>query len=320
MTSSPSYEDFGPGAAIKMAKPRRYSHTALKMFQRCAKRWSYRYINRLEPAVKGEALSRGSDLHQMLEYYYSEEEWDLEEFTTENQKLIVAYDQHYGEEEWEIVSVEHEYEMTIGAYTLVFKPDLVVRINGEIWIVDHKTTVRIPDEYDEYNMTDFQHLLYIEGMKQNGYDVRGFLFNYIRTKAPTQPKLRKDGKIADLRRLDTDVPTLTAFAELVGLDTDPDVIDKLVILHHTANKFFQRHFILTNDHAVDEAVYSTVLVLEEMEIAERNEAYPRHVLPGWAGAAACSKCEFQGICQTEMLGMDVDLELLDLVVRPRRTT
>ena len=306
---------------------RRYSHTALKMFQRCAKKWSYRYIDRLEPAVKSTALTRGNEIHLLLEYYYSPISAgvldDLEDISLENQELLLRYGDFYAKEDfdWEIISVEQEYEMTIGGYTLVFKPDLVIRIYDEVWIVDHKSTVKIPDEHDLYNMTDFQHLLYIEGMKQNGYDVRGFLFNYIRTKPPTQPKLRKDGKIADLRRIDTDAGTLQAFAELHGLDGDSDVEDKLTILRHTPNKFFQRHFILTNEHAVQEAVVSTAAVLRHMENNELDRdgpVYPRHVLPGWAGSAACSKCEFQGICQTEMFGMKVDLELLDLVVRPRR--
>ena len=180
---------------------RRYSHSALKTAQRCLKQWSYKYIDRLEPVVGKPHLEKGSELHALLEQYYRGLEF-ADYKSEEDVEIIQRYLDHYYKDSWEIIAVEHEYEMTLGGFTLVFIPDLVVRINGEVWIVDHKSTASIPDEWDLYNMSDFQHLLYIEGMRQNGYDVAGFIFNYIRTKPPTMPKLRKDGtvlaKVADL--------------------------------------------------------------------------------------------------------------------------
>jgi hypothetical protein len=300
---------------------RRYSHTALKIAQRCLRKWKYRYVDRLELAEDRPHLERGKRLHDGFEALYTGGELP-EGLTLDDTEILLRYRDRYELEdaEWEIISAEEEYEMSVGLYTLVFKPDLVVRINGEVWIVDHKTTANIPDEYDPYNMTDFQHLLYIEGMRQQGYDVRGFMFNYVRTKPPTMPRLRKDGKIADIRRLDTDFRTLKAFAEEHGLDDDEDVRDKLRILALTKDRYFQRHFILANDEAVEQAVTDTATALDILMNAEHTEQYPRHVLSGGTGYAACGKCEFQGICHTEMLGMNVDLELLGLRERERRSS
>jgi hypothetical protein len=299
---------------------RLYSHTALKMSQRCLKQWSYRYIDRLESVEDKPYLVKGNTLHYYLENHYKglvTIGWHDEEA-----EIINRYVKHWEREDesWEIISVEEEYMMEVGGYDVVFKPDLIVRINGEVWIVDHKTTKNIPDETDSYNMTDFQHLLYIEGMKQNGYDVKGFLFNYIRSKPPTQPRLLKNGSgIADVRRLDTDYDTLLAFAEEHGLETHPDVADKLRILQVTPNRFFQRHYLLANPHAVEWAVVDTAEALAILHEAEVVGAYPRHVISGIGGALACKNCDFQSLCFTEMMGMNVDLEVLGYRERERRS-
>jgi len=298
---------------------RRYSHSALKTAQRCLKQWSYKYIDRLEPVVSKPHLEKGSELHALLEQYYRDEWFSGNYGSDDNTEIIQRYLHHYAKDDWEILHIEEEFEMIVNGYTLVFIPDLVVRINGEVWIVDHKTTVRIPDEWDLYNMGDFQHLLYLEGMEQNGYDeVAGFIFNYIRTKPPTMPKLRKDGKIADIRRLDTDYNTLLMFAEEHGLEKDPDVEEKLAILAHTPNKFFQRHHILYNEHAVAQAVHDTAQALTFLEEAEIESMYPRHVISGGGGYMSCAKCDYQPLCHTEMLGMNVDLEVLGYRERERR--
>jgi hypothetical protein len=300
---------------------RRYSHTALKTFQRCAKRWSYRYIDRLEPKEKSLAMQRGIELHDLFAAHY-EGARIFAGHPAEDLGLLDRYRRKWDGEDanWTILHVEEEFEMRVGPYTVGFKPDLVIEINGEVWIVDHKTTANIPDEYDPYNMTDFQHLLYVAGLQQLGYNVKGFLFNYIRTKPPAIPKAIKDGsRIADVRRIDTDFATLKGVAEELGMDGHQDVIDRLTILSTTADKFFQRHWLLINEEAVTEAVRDTHRILADMDEAETDGTYPRHVVGKHGGSMSCGRCEFQSICHAELLGMRTDVVLLDYIERPRRT-
>ena len=202
-----------------------YSHSALKLFQRCQLRWKYRYIDRLEPKDRPKYFERGSDLHALLEAYYDPTADFGKEFRTaseEDTDVLTRYAARWDDEDWKVLSVEEEFHLEIGEHKLVFIPDLIVQIGDDVWVVDHKTTANIPDEWDEYNMTDFQHLLYIAGVQLLYPNVRGFLFNYIRTKAPTQPKLIKDGtRISGVRSIDTDYDTLKAFADKTGtLDQD----------------------------------------------------------------------------------------------------
>jgi len=304
-----------------------YSHSALKLFQRCQLKWKYRYIDRLEvkPEDRPKYFERGSELHELLELLYKEDD-DLfravyGEASAPNQDVLMRYAEKWTDDDWEVLSVEEEFHMEIGDHKLVFIPDLIVQIGDDVWVVDHKTTANIPDEWDPYNMSDFQHLLYIAGVRKLYPNVRGFLFNYIRTKAPTQPKLIKDGsRISAVRTLDTDYDTLKAFADKTGtLDTETQ--DKLNILKHAPDRYFQRHYIIAPDSAVDMAVADTHQVLEEMDYKEYNQNishFPRHVVAGFAGTMACSKCEFQPLCNGELLGINTDLVLLNYVERPKK--
>jgi hypothetical protein len=304
--------------------PRRYSHSALKTAQRCLKQWSYKYIERLEPAQRPKYLERGSDLHELLAELYDDKKSYLEIFDTAapaDLDLLARYVTKWDDEDqdWEILHVEEEMEMDIGPYRLVFICDLIVRINGEVWIVDHKTVANIPDEADPYNMSDFQHLLYLAGVRQKYPEVRGFIFNYVRTKAPTQPALIKDGsRIAALRQIDTDYDSLRSFAEKEGQLGDPDVQDKLAILKLTPDRFFQRHYILANEVAIQNAYDDTRDALDVLAHAEDMGEYPRHVLGGYAGSAACGKCSYQSLCFADMTGMNREQVLFDYVQREKR--
>jgi hypothetical protein len=172
-------------------------------------------------------------------------------------------------------------------------------------------------------MSDFQHLLYLAGVEQvYGEAPAGFIFNYIRTKAPTQPTLIKDGsRISNVRALDTDARTLAEFALLTNQLNDPDVIEKLKILRLAPDRFFQRHFLPISHSAVEEAVRSTKAVISEMSRKEYDRGpltLPRHVLPKHAGTQSCGSCAYQSICHAELLGIEVDVTVLGLMERPER--
>ena len=301
---------------------RRYSHTALKRFQRCQYMWSKYYIDRIQPKERAAHFKRGSDLHDLLESYHTLDMGfaaKLFDAEPDDADILVRYAEKWEDEEWSVLHAEEEFELCVEGKTVVFIPDLVIEINGEIWIVDHKTTANIPDEWDPYNMTDFQHLLYIAGMQQiYGDKVKGFIFNYLRTKPPTQPTLVKDGtRISNLRAIDTTADILQDFAEKTGT-MDEDVKEKLLILKHAPDRYFQRHYLPINQAAVDQAVKDTAAVLREMSDKEHGRpggTYPRNVLANYAGSASCARCDYQPICHTELLGLEVDIDLLGFEVR-----
>ena len=306
---------------------RKYSHSALKVWQRCQRKWKYRYIDRLEPVEVHPAIERGKNLHDGLEMYHTFDtkfaQWMLDA-DPDDVDILVRYAEKYeDEDDWKVLHAEEDLEVQVGPYTVVFKPDLIIEINDEVWIVDHKTTKTIPDEWDDYNMTDFQHLLYIYGVQKlfPEYNVRGFIFNYIRTKPPAMPKLIKDGsRVADVRRLDTTADILEGFLEATGVD-DPDAREKVKILRHAPDKYFQRHFLMAPPEAIAQVEADVLAVLSEMSAKEHGRArgtYARHVVSGWGGASACSRCEYKALCYGEMMGMNTQPILLQYKEREKR--
>jgi hypothetical protein len=301
---------------------RKYSHSALKVFQRCQKKWSYIYIDKIVPKEVAKYFERGSNLHEHLAIFYSDTyEGPIPDLSDRDAELLTRYFKKWGKEDekWKVLSVEEDYEFEVGGFQVVFKPDLVVEINDEAWIVDHKTTASIPDEWDPYNMSDFQHLLYVAGMRNAGYNIKGFIFNYISTKAPKQPYLVKDGsRIAYLAQLATDYDTLWDFAVKNRMSEDPDVQEKLAIIRGAPDRFFQRHYLMVPDKAIDNALSDVSDVLYNMHEAEEYEYYPRHVVAGYGGSMACSKCPYQPICHAELLGIDTKELLLTMYKRKEK--
>lgn len=304
---------------------RTYSHTALKRWQRCQLSWKYYYLDKLSPKERAKHFERGSDLHNLLELFYSDGDKFLvayAEASEEDRDLISRYTTKWENEDhdWKVLAAEQEFHLQLGEHKVVYKPDLIVQIGDDVWVVDHKTSKNIPDEWNEFSMTDFQHLLYVAGVREIYPNTRGFIFNYMRTKPPTQPTLIKDkSRISAVRTIDTDYQTLYDFADKVGMLDHEDVKDKLNILRIAPDRYFQRHFLIAPDHAIAQCLADTEAVLDQMQAAEENGGpFPRHVLGAFAGSAACSNCDFQPLCHGDLLGANTDIIMLNYVKRPPR--
>src|SRR6202044_481415 len=60
-----------------------------------------------------------------------------------------------------------------------------------------------------FRLLDAQSALYLWAAQENGLEVQGFIWNYIRWKAPAVPEIvAKNSRITDRANIDTDYPTL----------------------------------------------------------------------------------------------------------------
>lgn len=113
---------------------------------------------------------------------------------TEDQQLIewmyIGYLEAYGfDPQWEIVAVEHSAEVWLPTdrggrsnFKLKVKIDLIVREQGRIWLVDHKSCKDLPYRKD-LDMDD-QFGLYTWAMRQLGKRVYGSVHSAARTHRP----------------------------------------------------------------------------------------------------------------------------------------
>jgi hypothetical protein len=91
-----------------------------------------------------------------------------------------------GDSDWEVVGVEVPFSLwlptekgTRSTFRLKGRIDLLVRWKGGLWIVDHKTGRELPKERD-LDLDD-QMGLYTYLLRRTGLDIRGVIYNAIRT-------------------------------------------------------------------------------------------------------------------------------------------
>jgi hypothetical protein len=231
------------------------THSMLKTFRRCPKQAEYKYVHRLKPKLMGKPLHRGSWLHTLLEYYHSPEKGDWREehqklaaqfadlfdeereyygdLPTECMSIMLSYIWHYKNDPWKV----HETEFTLetefpDGSVYRGKVDALIENRFGLWLVDHKSHQTLPDH--NFRLLDAQSGLYLWAALRNKIPVQGFIWNYLRTKPPTKPKLAYAGTAKQrlsLGAIDTDYPTYKAevlrLKSEEGLRITPDINAKL---------------------------------------------------------------------------------------------
>lgn len=205
------------------------THSMLKTFRRCPKQAEFKYVHRLKPKLIGKPLSKGKWMHSLLEAHHSGQDWreihrklsiqfnemfDEEkdfygDMPTECERLMLSYIWHYKFEPWKILETEMtlEAELPDGAI-LRGRIDALIENEFGLWVVDHKNMKTLPDH--NFRILDGQSALYLWLAIRNKIPVEGFIWNYLRTKAPTLPKVVYKGKPAQRlssRAIETDYPT-----------------------------------------------------------------------------------------------------------------
>jgi hypothetical protein len=183
------------------------TYSMWNQFRNCRKAAELRYLQHLVPLERDRNLHFGSLIHECLELWHGQRDLALvldlidhrcaARAQDEDQKrdwhlataMMRAYAERYAEEEFEVVALEHVFEGPIvnpatGAasrsFRLAGKVDGIVRIDGEYFILEHKTTSQIDSDYLERLWTDFQITLYAHYVEQTmGIPISGILYNVL---------------------------------------------------------------------------------------------------------------------------------------------
>ena len=319
------------------------SFSAIATYRRCPKKFFFREINDLQKIKKSTALYLGSEIHEMLKIYflalqqgkdYDEAWWevidykdtlgdwesypDLFEDESIEQGVLAeeAFDivQRYIKQadftDWEILHVEEEFYITLDTGVVIsFTPDLVVRDpSGSVWVVDHKSTSSLPTEGIPFG--DLQALLYLAGVSSLYPETKGFIYNRLRKKVPTQPRLNKTKDKAsglyfvnNLNNIDTTYELLMDFLTRNAPELLADQRHALRIaeLREDTGRFFWTETIYRNDEAIATIVEEAANTVEQ---ANADTVFSRNLYEdnGWL---SCSRCPFARICQADLLGWDI---------------
>lgn len=199
------------------------------------------------PPETGEALARGDLMHKVLELHYTKLKEGMKlpgvvqevqtsgllfdpetAASTERQDLVAwmygGYTERWGaDEDWEIVAVEFPVSAmlptgrgTRSSFRFTGKVDLMLRERGMqgIWIADHKTGKNLPKKKD-LDMED-QMPLYIWALRRQGIDVRGCIYNSLRTQKLVR-EMTMDERYGRIPMARTDIELETVAVEAYRL-------------------------------------------------------------------------------------------------------
>ena len=307
------------------------THSMIKTFRRCPKQMEYKYIRRLKPKLVSLPLKRGSWLHEMLEAYYKgEDPWEVhahlslkfsELFEEEREdygdlpgdcrRIFESYLWHYQNDDWDVKDVEFTLETNFPDGALYrCKIDMLVEDEYGLWLVDHKTHKVLPDH--DFRILDSQSGLYLWAALKNKIPVQGFIFNYLRTKAPTIPQPIKSGaRISRWDQVDTDFPTARAALKKHGFMTKKKVIPYMPKLKRLAalkyeygapqnSPFFRRDVVEKSPEMIKK------IAMEGYHTHQRMHDYfppPHEDAVERVPDRSCQyMCSYTALCSTELWG------------------
>ena len=198
------------------------SYSEIDTYRQCALKHQLSYVERwrLPDGQEAEALQRGTLFHSVMEKHYGMLKETNGETTAEDLFLAVApllyvegtgaqserqelvewmyrgyVDLYQLDPDWEIIGIEvpftapmYDYNGNESPIHLSGTADLIVKdhsAGGGLWIVDHKTCKNLPRGKD-FDMED-QTAIYTFLMKQAGWDIRGAIYNHVRTYKLVRP-------------------------------------------------------------------------------------------------------------------------------------
>lgn len=307
------------------------THSMLKTMRRCPKQADYKYAQRLKPKVLGKPLKRGTWMHLLLEEHHQGRDWRLmhEELSkkfsqlfdeekdyygdlpNECRQLMEGYIWHYKDDPWTVLEIEFTVETEFPDGTLYRgKVDALVENQFGLWLVDHKTHGTLPNS--SFRAKDAQSALYLWACRRNRIPVQGFIWNYLKTKAPSKPRLLKDGsrlstKLGDTTYL-TYVRELKKFKEEQGYRisrANVEYANRLKAQRYVPGEpqtspFFQR-VVLEKDNAMLRRVakenFRTSKHMHSYDFTSDPESVERN-----ASRNCDFDCSYKDLCEVELIG------------------
>ncbi|MEX2670898.1 MAG: PD-(D/E)XK nuclease family protein [Phycisphaeraceae bacterium] len=188
------------------------TYSALNTFRNCPRKYKLRYLDHLRRPESPEALAFGSVIHGALERWYAPDAQDavtrrfevLEYIDAQfphrhgdiEQKhrwhvaraMFEAYAVRYATEPFEVVEVEKEFTAEIRnpdtgrasqTFVIAGKADGIVRLDGELYLFEHKTASSLSGDYLDKLWTDTQIALYCHYLRELGYPIVGVVYNVL---------------------------------------------------------------------------------------------------------------------------------------------
>jgi DNA-binding ferritin-like protein (Dps family) len=323
----------GRNGGRKMA---RGSASKIGRVRRCRHAFYYSDILELQRVAKSIAPARGNLIHDCLQAHYNGGDW-----TKPIVNLQLDLDKVFDEERAEWAEMPKELYRIVRGYLLAYKSidvniktlatevpfeiqlpnghtytgyiDWIYEDDRGVWVADHKTVKTLPKETELY--MDLQTFMYFEACRTDpnlikllqGKKLMGVVFNHIRTKAPREPQVLKNGGISKAA-CDTDIATYFETVRRNGLNVEDyaEMVDKL-----KGNVFFRRTKIPVNEKTLYTIKDEIVETLDEIDrLKDKHDRLGDCIKPMFYRTPLKQRCdwdcEYRDLCYAELAGMNTE--------------
>lgn len=190
-------------------------------------------------------------------------------------------------------SAEHQIFVDIAkGIQLEVRLDLLAhRGTGGVFLVDHKTFRQKPAE--DHRWRSLQANIYKRALDIVKFKVDGMCWNYIRSKPPTLPQMKKNGELS-LKRLDTLPEALKTFGKVNKIKIPARMMETA---EKNRSNWFMRDFMPFRSTTVN-------LMTDDFIETARDMAQNLGVQKAKTIDRHCDWCEMEPICRAELQGGD----------------
>jgi len=298
------------------------SQSKVKQYRNCRQQFYYAHIKKIQRKKKPRPIVFGSTIHKMKETLAAgKDPFKVIDAIPLNQiEMFDAEREHYGNvveditylfdgylEYWKkdpLVylkrngrTAEHPFQIELDGEDILVKGtiDAVTEHRDYEWLTEHKNHRNIPNADERWR--NVQSSVYVRVLQMLGWwDPEGTCWDYIRTKAPTRPRLLKDGSISE-REVDT-LPNVVLDV-LRAHKKSPSNYKKLVdAARANASNYFQRVYTPLKNHVLDTVWRDFIRTAREMRDTNFNKPQVRTI------GRHCSYCQFEPLCRAALTGTD----------------
>lgn len=291
-----------------------FSISQISCFRGCKQKWEYSYRQGLKSKAPQRPLYIGSTLHKLLEIRANGQSWEQHLFTTIQPefealptdyqailgedfvdccyKIMTQYDWLYREENIKYLATEVKIDAKIkGSKRFVGVVDAICDIDGEQYIMEHKTFKTNKMSLDS-TWLNSQTCLYIKVLNEQGWNIKGVVWDMIKTSAPKPPRILKNGQFgkqyADQTLLSFD------WAGIRPQAIPTEIYEEIKDNHRN---FLDRYITPVLPSVVTAVWEDFVHSVEEIS---RNKYTPKNL------GRDCEWCAFKELCQAELTGGDAE--------------
>ena len=134
-----------------------FSPNMLKTYEKCPKKYFFKYIKRLSMPVNDNIFTLGKNIHAIASYYLKNENIDkMEQSLYEAERAIWSYLKNMNYFKYECIDSEYSLSIKLGNNFFGGRLDALMKNNNTYYILDYKTGAAPKNAVE-----DFQTIIYL---------------------------------------------------------------------------------------------------------------------------------------------------------------